>query len=299
MILHSLGCSGAKLKGVEETAGVEVDSVNSMGQKSSAAAEMRELCRVRMKSEKWQHLDRLNPDLTRNTSEEIPKSWENPYNLRFADRNWIERKVHVKGRATRETGADYQILKNFQRSSEGQTDISSCHWTTQAVLAIYRGISSLPRGETRQQSVQWWVRDESEKTSGGIYAFTGAQPLICMQKKPMQIWTWMQTESWRGPTCREWKESVQKRGLSKAVRKPELQVESICEKSHAASDCWLTLMSEAQQPSHTAFFLSFPPHCPPPLYPSLCAQSLGSPLHSHKRVHWPMPIKSFLCISVR
>lgn len=31
MTLNSLECGGAKVKGVEETAGVEEDSVNSMG----------------------------------------------------------------------------------------------------------------------------------------------------------------------------------------------------------------------------------------------------------------------------
>lgn len=43
-------CGGAKVKGVEETVGVEADPVNSMGWVSSAAPGIWELCNVRMQS---------------------------------------------------------------------------------------------------------------------------------------------------------------------------------------------------------------------------------------------------------
>lgn len=43
-------CGGAKVKGVEETVGVEEDSVNSMGWISSAAPGIWELCKVCMQS---------------------------------------------------------------------------------------------------------------------------------------------------------------------------------------------------------------------------------------------------------
>lgn len=58
-------CGGAKVKGVEETVGVEADSVNSMGWISSAAPGTWELCKVCTQSvthTQWHQVSKLEQD---------------------------------------------------------------------------------------------------------------------------------------------------------------------------------------------------------------------------------------------
>lgn len=202
-----------------------------------------------------------------------------------------------------------------------------------AAPAIYRGTSNLPLDQPQKKLecclstdftlirkgwtsltppstlLQWTRRCSPETVNRTPLHLASAVPHAHVQAHETQPPT---------PTGRElmppmiltWyrEEAVQVGGLGQAVGEPQWQVQSQCQRSHAAAaaDSCSTLFLTHSRPRPLSFSLplSLPstsplPSTPPPSPPSSLTRLLSLLYGPHKRGRWPMPIKSFLRIALR